>query len=417
MYTGITGAFLNSIQALRFYVDSVELKTLKTMENDDNNAFFALLMYAVKNLKIRKIDINDIDFPDEIPEVVVDNIKQFMEVVEDSLDVSEDGMGGRYRSIPKSLKESYRTIEAMQRQNEILYSGALMLLITYFENTISKILRADFQRHPGRMSLENKMVSYKMLELSASIDEVKGHLIENEVTSIMYKSVSDWIEYFKRAIKLKLEYVTETLPHLIEITARRNLIVYNEGVVNTIYLNSIKEKNSSKVKRGDYLRVDKEYIIEAINFIESVGMAIIVEMWVNEFAQDKNEIEKILAIIYDEYLIFEKWENAKILYDICLKSNKLQAADELTCKINRWQCYKWQGKFEEIRNEVEKLDVSACKPIYRLGIMALQDKYEEFFEYFEKQRDINKAILEDWPLFREIRESSIYIEKYKTDIE
>ncbi|MGN0338402.1 MAG: hypothetical protein ACI4EE_12995 [Lachnospiraceae bacterium] len=415
MYTSITSSFLNSIQALRFYIESVELKSLSALDGENSNVVFAILMYMSKELKINRFDIDDLSFPEEIPETMAHDIKQIIRDMEELFDVSQDGKSGRYPSLPKSLKESYRAIQAVTKQNEILYSGALLLLMTYFENTVSKILKADFQRHPQRMALESKTVSYKILEMSESIEDVKNHLIEDEVTSIMYKSVSDWIEYFKRNIKLKLEYMIEVLPQLKEIIARRNIIVHNEGVVNTIYLNSISTNDSSSVKQGDILTVDKEYVIEAVNLVESVGMSLIVEMWINEFAQDDDEVGKIVSLIYDEYLIFDKWENAQILYDICLKSKKLKDADELLCKINRWQCYKWQGRFEEVRSDVEKQDISACKDRYALGVMALLDKYEEFFDYYEKQNDIGEEELKEWPLFREIRECDIYKEKYGTN--
>ncbi len=154
------------------------------------------------------------------------------------------------------------------------------------------------------------------------------------MTAMMYKSVSEWIEYFKKNVKLKLEYVTKKLPELKEIISRRNVIVHNEGIVNNIYMNAVSEKYRLHVQNGDILSVEREYILNAIDLVESITMSIILEMWINEGDKDKKEVDKVLAIIFDEYLIFEKWENAKILYEICLKSNKMRLADELMCKID-----------------------------------------------------------------------------------
>lgn len=416
MYTSIVGSFLSSIQALRVYVESVENKN-NDMIITDGASFTAALMYLTKMLKAKNMNFDDIDFPDEFSEDIVSNIKKCMESLEQILDIWEDGKGGRYRNVPKIVKESYRNIDAMRRQNEILYSGTLMLLVTYFENTISKIFRADFQRHPQRMALDKKMVSYKILEMSDSIEDVKNHLIDDEVMSMMYKSVGEWIEYLKKNLNLKLEYVISVLPQLTEIVARRNLIVHNEGTVNTIYLNLVGEKYASGLNVGDTLGVDRKYISDAIDLVENIGMAIIIEMWINECAKDPYEVDKIVAIIYDEYLIFEKWETAKILYEICLNCKKLQTSSELLCKINRWQCYKWQGEMEKVKSEVESLDISACRPMYKLGVLALLDKYEEFFRFFKSQDDIGEEQLGEWPLFREIRETEFYIEMDKNKYE
>lgn len=412
MYTSIVGSFLNSINSLRFYVNGVDPIIMKEDELLDNDSTLAMLMIMAKELKIKNMSADELLFPEDFPDELAQQIKESLKYFSDIVDISMDGKTGRYRSLPKTVKESYIKIEASKKQREILYSGSLMLLITYFESTIAKILKTDLQKHPKRLSLDTKTVSYKMLEMSDSIEDVRNLLIEDEVMTMMYKSVSDWIEYFRKNIKLKLEYVTNMLPELIEIIARRNIIVHNEGIVNNQYMNIVSKDYSSNVKIGDFLSVDKQYILNAINLVESVCMSIILEIWISEGDKDSKEIEKILAIIFDEYLIFEKWENAKVLYEVCLKSNKLQLADELICKINRWQCYKWLNRFNEIENEVKDLDITACQPRYKLGVLALLDKYEDFFTYFDEQNDLKEDELREWPLFREIRNSEIYIQRY-----
>lgn len=329
MYTSVVGSFLNSIQALRLYVNSVETKFMKKNEMLEENSIVAMLMHMAKELKLHNASFDDILLPEEFPEEISQQIKDSLGYFSEMVEISEDGKTGRYRSVPKQVKESYIKVEALRKQNEILYSGSLMLLVTYFENTIAKILKKDIQRHPQRMSLETKSVSYKILEMSNDIEDVRNFLIENEVTAMMYKSVSEWIEYFKKNVKLKLEYVTKTLPELKEIISRRNVIVHNEGIVNNIYMNAVSEEYRLHVQNGDILSVDREYILNAVDLVESIGMSIILEMWINEGDKNKKEVDKVLAIIFDEYLIFEKWENAKILYEICLKSNKMQLADKL----------------------------------------------------------------------------------------
>lgn len=412
MYTSIVGSFLNSIHSLRFYVNSVDPIIMKKDELLDNDSTLAMLMIIAKELKIKNKSTDELEFPEDFPDDLTQKIKASLEYFSDIVDISMDGKTGRYRSVPKTVKESYIKIEASKNQRDILYSGSLMLLVTYFEGTIAKILKTDLQRHPKRLSLDTKTVSYKMLELSNSIEDVRNLLIEDEVMAMMYKSVSDWIEYFRKNIKLKLDYATNVLPELIEIIARRNIIVHNEGIVNNQYMNIVLKDYRSNVKIGDFLFVDKQYILNAINLVESICMSIILEIWISEGGKDHKEIEKILAIIFDEYLIFENWEKAKILYEVCLKSNKLQLADELICKINRWQCYKWMDRFNEIEKEVKDLDVTACQPRYKLGVLALLDKYEDFFAYYEEQDDLKEDELREWPLFRGVRNNETYIQKY-----
>jgi hypothetical protein len=80
--------------------------------------------------------------------------------------------------------------------------------------------------------------------------------------------------------------------------------------------------------------------------------------------------------------------------------------------FNYWQCKKWLGEFESIKDEVNKADCSALSCEYRLSLLALQDNYSEFFKLLPEacpgQLDLNS--LKEWPIFRKIREQKEYEE-------
>ena len=72
---------------------------------------------------------------------------------------------------------------------------------------------------------------------------------------------------------------------------------------------------------------------------------------------------------------------------------------------------------EDIFSLVKYIHLELCNPDaaekkYKLGILALLEKNDEFFEYFGKQNDIDENELKEWLLFRKIRESQIYIQRY-----
>lgn len=421
MYTSIMESFLESIRALQYYVDSVELTNsieMNDMEDLNSEYIMAMFMYIAKYLKINNCEFEDVeafsDLSDEFPVHIKDKIIETVRRLSDVFVVSQDGKTGTFVGIPKKVKDEYQKLVVHRRQKDILYCGTLMLLVTYFENTISKILRTDFRKHPGRMSLENKTVAYSILEMSEDIQDVKNHLIDVEVNNLMYKSAEDWISYLKKNLKLDLNYVTEKLPELKEIICRRNIIVHNDGIVNNIYLSQVKENN---IQKGDKITVSREYINDAINIIETIGTAIIIEIWIKECRKESDEFATIVSIIFDEFLIIERWQEAKVLYEICLRSNKLKQSDILLCQINRWQCFKWLDEFEDVRSEVEELDISAFSAQYKLGILALQDKFKEFFEVYDTQDEIGREELEEWPLFKNVRNCDEYQSKQQEDME
>ena len=163
---------------------------------------------------------------------------------------------------------------------------------------------------------------------------------------------------------------------------------------------------------GDRLNIDREYIDNAIDIIEYVGMSLVLETWLKECGDNQDDISNILGIIYEEYLEMHRWKMAQYFYEICLKSQKLLDADRILCKINNWQCYKWLGEYDKVKDEVEKLDISAYQPKYILGVLALGEDYERFFEFYDSQTDIGEAELKEWSLFMKLRTCEEYMRRF-----
>lgn len=417
MYSYIVAPFLKSLRALRLYVERIEpvidMNDLGNQDEISNKSFYAILLRTL--IKVREIggDFEKLEIvKSQDDEEVQKNVMELVEKLNSLIYVKNiDGHTSySYRYLPTDIKREYQIIESQEKQNEILYSGSLMLLITYFENLISKIFYKDFSMHPQRISLNTKCVSYKILEDIGNINDIKNHLIEEEVTAMMYKSFADWISYFQNNMKLKLSYMDINYKIINEIIARRNLFVHNDGVVNTIYLNKVGE--GCTLNKGDIVNIERAYIDNAINIIESTGISIIIEIWLKEYGKDEDEIDKIMDLVFEEYLIQEKWEVAKFLYETILEYKNLSIADQYLCKINRALCYKWLNKYDEVKDEIDKLDLSAAQPQYKLAVLTLNDKFEEFFVEYDKQNEIIEKNLKEWPLFIELRNSLEYKKRF-----
>ena len=62
---------------------------------------------------------------------------------------------------------------------------------------------------------------------------------------------------------------------------------------------------------GDRLNIDREYIDNAIDIIEYVGMSLVLETWLKECGDNQDDISNILGIIYEEYLEMHRWKMAQ----------------------------------------------------------------------------------------------------------
>lgn len=413
MYSDISNVFLNNIRAIRFYVNSVE-QTMsypfsEELLNTDDNAFLAAMVFNITKVKKRGYEMSkELRTIENIPQEVINYVKKVENFVHE-IERDKDKLP-LYNYLPKGIKKEYRKLEVGEKQKEILYRGSLLLLVTYFENLIAGVLKENFVKYPQRIALNEKSVSYKVLTEVNDIEEIKNILIDQEVTNKMYESLTDWKNYFKKNIKLDLNVWEDEFDALQEIIARRNLYVHNNGIINNIYINLV--DGVSKDSIGEDLNLDREYVEKAINIIEYSGMSLLIEAWLKECVEDPDEVKNVTDLIYEEYLDTQRWEMARHFYEICLQSSKLLDADRILCKINRWQCYKRLGEYDIIKNEVEKLDVSAYLPRYTLGILALKEEYKEFFELYDNQTDLREEQLKEWPLFKELRKSEEYIKRF-----
>jgi len=374
---------------------------------NNNDSLFAGTIYTMEKIKERGSSLSDRSQEVEnMPQEVIDYLK----AIENLIQEMEDDGEKLPDCLPRNIKREYQKFEAKERQKEILYKGSLLLLVTYFESLIASVLRESFVKHPQRISLDEKSVSYKVLTELNNIEEIRNILIDQEVTNKMYGSLCDWKKYFQKIIKIDLKAWEDEFETIQEIFARRNLYVHNNGIINTIYMNVV--KNTKKDLVGKDLNIDREYIDNAIDIIEYVGMSLVIEIWIKEYGDNQDEIDNMMSIIYEEYLDVQRWKMARHFYEICLKSPKLLDADRILCKINSWLCYKWLGEYDKVKMEVEGIDTSAYKPRYILGVLVLKEDYSKFFEFYDQQTDIGETELKEWPLFIELRKSEEFLKRF-----
>ena len=170
MYNDIVSSYASSMHAIKAYVSSVEELVGEGDQLINGASILVRIMWIAKLFKEKGIDIEDFDFAKTLPEDIdvpegkMSDVKRLMrdlvEAMSEQLVVSEDGKTATYGHMSKDIKEQFIKIEAEKRKPDLLYSGSLMLLVTYFENLVSKVIKEDLKLHPQRMSLEiNKFLT------------------------------------------------------------------------------------------------------------------------------------------------------------------------------------------------------------------------------------------------------------------
>lgn len=153
-----------------------------------------------------------------------------------------------------------------------------------------------------------------------------------------------------------------------------------------------------------------------MSVIEIIGYLTLIEVILKE---DKDKPMEVIETLAFSKLKEEKWEVALEIYDLLSNIKGIQESDRLLYQINCWQCYKWLGKYDQVKDSISKKDISLIPTSYKLCIHALKDEFEEFFKLLKSEYDICKDTidLEEWPIFREVRKKEEY-EKFKViDVE
>ena len=129
MYRDISDVFLNSIRAIRFYIDSVD-QTMDTPINEsviyNDYSFGAAMIYSVVKAKEKGIKILDeTQTLVDVPQKAIEFIKGLEDLVQEIDQHRNDTPF--YSYLPKNIKKEYQKFEAREKQKEILYRGIYIL--------------------------------------------------------------------------------------------------------------------------------------------------------------------------------------------------------------------------------------------------------------------------------------------------
>jgi hypothetical protein len=313
-----------------------------------------------------------------------------------------------------SVNKAMATVRRRSKQTEFLYRNSLVALVSSAEWFLAQILHTYFAEYPNAIGTRDKVFSLDDLQAIGSIEDAKKQFVEGKIEEILRGSCADWFTYLKSRVGLSLGYVDEYLDSLVEATQRRNLIIHNGGVVSSVYLAKVAEAERSGIVIGQAVVVDHQYLDRVICCFERVFLLIGAELW----KKLEPASEKRFAVLFDivwSHLAAERWTIAEGLSFFMMRDAQLSEINRLVGQFNYWQAVKWQGRFDEVRHEVEHADLSAKRARFRLGQLALLDDEQGFFDLLPEAielGEIGEDELASWPIFRGIRQSARYVEAY-----
>jgi len=408
-YEAIFKNFHSNLSTLKVFVSGVEASLLsqerESIKKNVNKLIPAMLAYHEAEPAIYQM-------PSELYESVKKSYSDQVQVVyKDEEDKSQGYSLNILGRTGQEVEEAFEEIVFHRGQINMLYQSSLISLIVFFELSISRVLHTHITKFPGIMSIKEKTLSLEEIRRLGTFEDAEKHLIDQEIENIMFGSLEKWYKYLTEKIKIGVPYFEKNKDRLIEIFQRRNIVVHNDGIANSIYFKNVISELRDSIKLGDKIIIDRDYINSSILLIEISGTFILIEMWRKAEKVSPERVEMLLDDIYDA-MMEENWELSAAMSSAVLIEKEINAQQRLVAQINYWLSMKRKGEFKSIQKDIENADFGAYNRRFQLAIFALNDETESFFELLESAipHDIDLNSVKEWPLFSEMREQPAYTE-------
>lgn len=321
--------------------------------------------------------------------------------------------GPQSQQVERAISE----IGQAKERVSLLYQNSLISLISAVECLLSQIIHTYYDAVPAGMSSKDKVFSFDDLKNFDTVEDARVYLIEKKVTDLMRGSFADWICFFRTQTDLSMGYLDPYMDTLVETCERRNLLVHNTGIVNSIYLSKVSSDLRKGKRKGGKLGLTRKYLDERIDYFELYSILIVAELWKKLRPADTARAEILSRMAYG-HLVHCRWSIAKGLAYFMMIDKKMSEGSRLVGTLNYWLSVKREGHWEEVKGEAGAEDFSAKGLRYQLGHLALLGKKKEFFALVPVTltgKEISLHELREYPIFEEMRKDRRFA-RYKLPV-
>lgn len=163
-------------------------------------------------------------------------------------------------------------VRKAQNEDNLILEGLFVLAVSSFENSITDTLKVLLNHIPYKLENKHENISKQDLLSTDLLEKV----IEKKIIEQSYKNLKDFLTFFIDTTDIDIDKQTffegNDFEYLKEIKATRNLLIHNNLVINSSYLESAGSKARDN-QLGNSLKIDKDYLYNSIvtlmNVLES----------------------------------------------------------------------------------------------------------------------------------------------------
>jgi len=292
-----------------------------------------------------------------------------------------------------------------------LFKNNLISLLSSVEWFFAQLLHNFYNRYPESPGINKKVLTFEDLKNFDTLKDAERYLIEKKIEELLRGSIDSWFEYLRDDLKIKINFVKPFIDELIEISQRRNLFVHNGGIVNTIYLSKVTLKLRDGIEINEPLKIDKLYVENSINLMQTVFTLLAAELWKKLYPNDQERGELLTTITFD-YLMQGRWKDALSISEFIIIDEFQDSTIKTISHLNNWLSKKRLGNWDEISAELNKLDFSDKQTKYQLALASLKEDHDFFFNLLPKsiaKEEISLIEIQLFPIFKEMRDHDKFI--------
>jgi hypothetical protein len=337
----------------------------------------------------------------------------------------KDGEATRYHFEGISavrLRTLIRRHEKVELSRILVPRSLLVSLVSQYDAFLGRLIRQIFRAVPDALNSCAYTLTYLQLIQFGSVENARDYIIDKEVESVLRESHSKQFEWLEGRFGLTLRKDLAVWPVFIELTERRNLFVHTNGEVSHQYLDVCKKHGCTVpngVCAGQSLEVTREYFNTAHDCLLEIGVKLAQVLWRKTQPRDLGKADANLIRVSYELIKEGRYRIAKVLLDFGTETLPRYASEEnrLTMVINRAQAYKWSGDAAESKRILNAEDWSAVGLKFKVCHAVLLDDFVAASKFMNQvgpqSTELPKASYQDWPIFKEFRNSPEYAKVYE----
>lgn len=402
--------FMMNLSALRVFNDRIGAAAI-----EHDRLAFDTFIDKIKELFPREFPTDSVDSGQSADEA---NNHDKEEVI--SASQSEETQSNQAEEIdPTRAMQLVRAAKLLAKaapmQSTLLLESGLISLMSSLEALVADLIHAFYSQFPDALPADDRTLSLAELRVIGSIEEAEMFLRSKEVDSVLRESLDSQLLYFGKRLKIDLVALAPNKPVLVEVAQRRNLLVHNRGVVNRTYLERvdstlIEEYAATKDKR---LRVSSNYFVAAMNVVEMAGIVLLQQCWRKWRPDDRDSSEGFLVDFTFDALVEERYD---AVIEIAKYASAIPFENESRKRrvcINHAIALRDSGRESEVESLLSQYDWSGFQLLFRVALCAVRAQEEHFYQLLPRAiaaGEVTRENLEEWPLFRNFRETAKFTE-------